>query len=780
MTPEETREAGRELFRTKQFALALPLLHSAAKTFPDDESLWRDLVSSALRSEQNIYAAELAREGLGAHPNSDWLWRHLGNALTLNDDLPAAEDALDNARRLNPRSDWLWRYFAELHHKQQRPEKEIEALESLRELGAANEFDLNQLGIAYQQFGNFAKALESYRRAVAAGSDCEPFFNMALVYNLPEVSQKTDAADAYHRALSRKPDDAGSKKQLADVKQQVKPLVKQACAAARHLNQADQPYERYLNPYEAFQIEVGPEGEAPDAKAIQRAKKKLLHEIELNRGKVSWLGDCSLDASRVHELDRELLDPDKARYHRQIFQNKLLLRFLTHGHIEHFYYSDKHVPLATLDQLDKEPAFRSFLSKPFAAQYNAVLTRAIDLQLLPVIEVLLSGRRWVDMEDDDLCFEGACKRLGNVAELIAVKVIEVQRRAAPLPDIQAFMRQHSLPDLFNVLPSAHFKSYREAVITEIRNLAAFSYNQYHDVRQLKGLLSLCMQFKYPGVELAEVLQKDFERAEYIASQQGRVRQSSPASEDDSAPAIVGKILGGVLSLIMVVGYIGSCSSRRTAPNLGTSVANWYLDEQAKKAREERQQQERMGAWQQQFGGEPRPAPDAGRDHGKNAPSVRDMLDEFLRNHEFNQRLRRMERMGRWTMTFNTRDGEDYVKQLQSLGAILAIEVPGEPGKATVYRDLTSPAEGEVEDINEIESMWWIDDKHESVIGLCAALRIKPEPQRVIVFLPPRQEEKLLELELEFAGKKEEEINETIFELKNRGKGRYEPVVVRQK
>ena len=68
-----------------------------------------------------------------------------------------------------------------------------------------------------------------------------------------------------------------------------------------------------------------------DVKVIQRAKKRLLHELDLNNGKVSWLDDYSLDKSHAHTLDDELLDKNKARYHWAIFQNKRLLRFLTRG-----------------------------------------------------------------------------------------------------------------------------------------------------------------------------------------------------------------------------------------------------------------------------------------------------------------------------------------------------------------------------------------------------------------------------------------------------------------
>jgi hypothetical protein len=147
------------------------------------------------------------------------------------------------------------------------------------------------------------------------------------------------------------------------------------------------------------------------------------------------------------------------------------------------------------------------------------------------------------------------------------------------------------------------------------------------------------------------------------------------------------------------------------------------------------------------------------------------------NNVVNEHIRRFQR---WTMKFNTQDGQDYVKQLQSLKAILAIELPGDPTKATVYRDLSAPMKAEVEELKSIRRIQWFDKKPESVHALCRALRIKPVPERVIAFLPLSLEDKLLHLELEYAkGKSEEEIIETVFEVKSRGDGRYEPVVVGQ-
>jgi len=55
-----------------------------------------------------------------------------------------------------------------------------------------------------------------------------------------------------------------------------------------------------LNPFEVLQVDA--EEEELDIKALQRSKKKLLQELDLNEGKVSWLDEQPLDKSRVLAL----------------------------------------------------------------------------------------------------------------------------------------------------------------------------------------------------------------------------------------------------------------------------------------------------------------------------------------------------------------------------------------------------------------------------------------------------------------------------------------------
>jgi hypothetical protein len=139
--------------------------------------------------------------------------------------------------------------------------------------------------------------------------------------------------------------------------------------------------------------------------------------------------------------------------------------------------------------------------------------------------------------------------------------------------------------------------------------------------------------------------------------------------------------------------------------------------------------------------------------------------------------KREKRVLRWTMIFDTFSGEDYRRQLAALGAFLAIPQPD--GQYIVIRELTSSAKGQVEDLETIPNIHWVDNKPDSVAALCHALRIAPIPPHIVAFFPPSLEEKLLRLELRYKGLKEEQIYETRFKIKKIGGGEYEPVVISQ-
>ena len=190
-TARDIREAAKRHFKDQQFAEALPVLKLAIESFPEEEQLWKELVWSAWKTGQLQSTAEFAKQGIRHHPKSSWLWGQLGRALTGIDRLDEAEIAINKGLGFDAKAEWLWRHLAVIHRKQNDQAKEIGVLEKLREFGLANSQDLNELGTAYFKSEQFIRALDCYRLSAAAGQDYSPYFNLGLVYNRPEIAQKT-------------------------------------------------------------------------------------------------------------------------------------------------------------------------------------------------------------------------------------------------------------------------------------------------------------------------------------------------------------------------------------------------------------------------------------------------------------------------------------------------------------------------------------------------------------------------------------------------------------
>jgi hypothetical protein len=138
---------------------------------------------------------------------------------------------------------------------------------------------------------------------------------------------------------------------------------------------------------------------------------------------------------------------------------------------------------------------------------------------------------------------------------------------------------------------------------------------------------------------------------------------------------------------------------------------------------------------------------------------------------------REKRKNRWVMVFNTNDGDDYLRQLRGLGAILAI--PDDQNGYLVIRDLTQrPVMPKPEDLTKINRIYWIDDQPRSVQDLSRALGLSPVPPLIVAFFPVELEKELLEKELAVFRGREDDIKETVFTVRRRG-NTYEPVVSRQ-
>jgi hypothetical protein len=133
---------------------------------------------------------------------------------------------------------------------------------------------------------------------------------------------------------------------------------------------------------------------------------------------------------------------------------------------------------------------------------------------------------------------------------------------------------------------------------------------------------------------------------------------------------------------------------------------------------------------------------------------------------------RQKRVLRWEVNFRVMSPEDHLRQFAALGAILAI--PDPQGRYHVFRDLDRRI-GRVEDLSNINRIWFIDRNPETVAGISSVLRM-PQPPVLIAFFPEDLEKRMADMEQRYRGQREDDIHEKfVFQVVPRG-GTYELVV----
>lgn len=119
-------------------------------------------------------------------------------------------------------------------------------------------------------------------------------------------------------------------------------------------------------------------------------------------------------------------------------------------------------------------------------------------------------------------------------------------------------------------------------------------------------------------------------------------------------------------------------------------------------------------------------------------------------------------MLRWKIAFDTKDGNEYAKELEALGARIAIATK-EPNRYRLVCDLSKrPVQTTAEDISKINHIFWMDDGAKSVRLLAKELGLKETPEHIVVLLPRFVEDELLRKELDFAHRPEKDVLETTF------------------
>lgn len=304
-------------------------------------------------------------------------WAQYGVVLAENGQSEQGLKALSQAIQLDSAQAFAARQAARICKERKDADGEIHYLTRLDAMGQADGNDLNKLGIAYWEKKHFGKAIEYYHRSATELESCAPYFNLALVYNHDEVSQDVDAIDCLERSLQIDPDYEKATTRISAIKPRLVKLAQDVLCEGEFGLDVQDWYKFYINPFELLVGRNYEHGiEAYDMKTIQKLKKQLLQEIELEDGNIHYIEGLKLDKSRAIGICEELNDDSLKEGHWLVFSEPYLLDFLTRGGVRHFLCLDDYKPLDLLEELDNEwSGFRGWLSLPFARQYDLVLTR---------------------------------------------------------------------------------------------------------------------------------------------------------------------------------------------------------------------------------------------------------------------------------------------------------------------------------------------------------------------------------------------------------------------
>ncbi len=482
----ELRDAGR-------IDEAIIAARRATSIDPDDANTWWQLGLAIFEKDGAAAAIGHFKKTVELAEGFAYGWHRLGAAYKktgmLDEAIVSWETAIEND---DDRLDTL-KALADAYKQREFGSDEAKLVTVLQQLDSKGSLDgsyVNTLGIAYHKKKDYLKSAQYFRRYAAANNSAIGYFNLGLALSSQEVGQDLDAADALRKSLELDPDSEDTQRKLKTVSDRLVDLRDRIHRDGSPLLESDQHYANYINPFELLNLTDVEDVFDMDVKAIQKAKKVLLQEIDLEEGKVEWVEGLHIDKSMAIKVVDGMTDDDDRYWHHLVFQTKPLLNFLSRGELEHFLIDDDESALSFISSMDSFPGeFETLLGESFASQYDLVLTKAFENQNLDAIRALLSGRRWVASGQDEKCFEGANRQLSRLLEPLRQAGSNSENVKPSLDGVRATLTKGSLSKIVAFLP-LRFQSVQQEAAGVVRGIAIDANNHHDDAALGKEIIVL--------------------------------------------------------------------------------------------------------------------------------------------------------------------------------------------------------------------------------------------------------------------------------------------------
>lgn len=495
---------------------------AAVEADPENSDAWWEVALSRIALKDTRNAILALEKTVEISPEADGAWARLGTLRLNNGDQEEAKDAFTESLDWHPENidalEGMSKIYASENDKDQDGE-EVSVLERIERLSYLGQDQLNRFGILHYRNGRHHEAIKYWRLSAVDATHPASRFNLGLAYNHEEVSQDADAIDMWRMALEEWDDFEPANKAIARLLPRMLDLAKRARAQGVTLLPQEQWYEHYMNPFQLINPSTEMGIDDFDPKTIQKLKKRLFQEIDLEDGAVSWLPGITIDKSRAIGLCDELMDGTKREYHWQVFSNRPLMSFLSKGAHVHFLVQPTSSELDTIRVIeDAGCGFQEWLGDIFAPQFDRVLCKAIDAGNLVVLECLLDGRRWVPLSHADRCFLNARRIIDRRLQALRDANNRADDEKPTVGQVQGLLNQGNLLGIMNLLPS-FFEDFQNEAVHQLRGIAISSFNAHGDIDLALQIVELAREFRFRSADANRHIEEDVKQIEKLLQQE---------------------------------------------------------------------------------------------------------------------------------------------------------------------------------------------------------------------------------------------------------------------
>lgn len=517
---EELVKKATELRTSERIEEAILVARRATTVDPEDANAWWQLALAVARKDGDATAASHFKRVVELADHYAYGWYRLGRAYKKAGMTDEAVIAWETAVEKDDEQTDAMKELVEIYRTREREgdkEKLFSALKKLDHKNNISAFHLHTLAIAYAQHNEPHAAIGCYKRFLATTDDGHGYFNIGLSYIASSIGQNVDAIDAWRMAKECSPEFDRPQIQLDKWLPVLLALRARVLSLQKNspLLEEGQWYMNYLNPYQLLNLQEIANTETLEVKEIQRAKKALLQEVELEDGLVEWVPGLRIDRSRALQVADELNDENLRKWHHLVHQDKDLLGFLSRGELTHFLVDEERSPIPIIKELEIEAdTFGAWLSPKFASQFDLVFGKALESRQPDYIEAMLDGRRWVQPGDEDKCFESALRQADKILMPLKLTAEKTKASKPTINKVKAALEHGHTEKILSLLPSA-FQAVLNDAASLIRDMSIDANNEHQDPDLAKEILGLAkgLAQRAPSVQLR--IEKDMQTLDEI-------------------------------------------------------------------------------------------------------------------------------------------------------------------------------------------------------------------------------------------------------------------------